>query len=86
MPERHMGRLFRRLTGKSFRRYLSELRVEKAMELLAESTHDVKAVAAMVGYSDPNYFSRDFRARAGCTPIEFRCRRGNLISGLSDLC
>ncbi len=78
MPERHLGRLFKRCTGQNFRQYLREFRIDKAITLLLESAHDMKTIAGMVGYSDSSYFSRDFRERMGCTPAEFRAKVGTL--------
>ena len=78
MSERHLGRLFRKCTGKTFRQYLREFRVDKAITLLLESEHDMKTIAGMVGYSDSSHFSRDFRDRMGCTPAEFRAKVATL--------
>ena len=78
MSERHLGRLFKKCTGQNFRQYLREFRIEKAITLLLESAHDMKTIAGMVGYSNPSYFSRDFRDRMGCTPAEFRAKVGTI--------
>ena len=76
--ERHLGRLFKKCASRSFHDYLREFRMDKAVTLLCESAHDVKAVAGMVGYSDASYFIRDFRERLSCTPVEFRVKSGIL--------
>ena len=83
MSERHLRRLFKKCTGKNFREYLREFRIDKAITLLLESAHDMKTIAGIVGYSTPNYFSRDFRDRMGCTPAEFRAKVGTLRNGSS---
>jgi len=57
---------------------LREFRIDKAVTLLSESAHDVKAVAGMIGYNDASYFIREFRERVGCTPVEFRQKCGRL--------
>ncbi|HEY3457022.1 MAG TPA: AraC family transcriptional regulator [Bryobacteraceae bacterium] len=80
ISERHLGRLFKKCTGKNFRHYLREFRLDKAITLLSQSAHDMKTIAGMVGYSAPDYFSRDFRDRMGCTPAEFRAKAGTLRS------
>jgi transcriptional regulator GlxA family with amidase domain len=71
LSTRHLGRLFQKHTGQSFRHYLRDARMQRAAELLAQ-THDVKAVAALVGYSSRTHFDQDFHARFGCTPAQFR--------------
>jgi AraC-like DNA-binding protein len=37
----------------------------------------------MVGYSDPSYFSLDFRDRMGCAPAEFRAKSGMVRRGVA---
>lgn len=72
ISSRHLGRLFSTRTGKTFRAYLRDTRMEAASELLLYSAHDVKAIAGMVGYHDRSHFGEDFRRTKGYTPLEFR--------------
>jgi transcriptional regulator GlxA family with amidase domain len=71
LSTRHLGRLFQKHTGQSFRDYLRRARMQRAAELLAQR-HDVKTVAALVGYSSRTHFDQDFRVRFGCTPAQFK--------------
>lgn len=74
LSSRHLGRLFHKHTGRPFRQYLRETRLQRAADLLNQ-LHDVKAVAAAVGYSSRTHFDHDFRARFGCTPAHFKNSR-----------
>ena len=67
----YLGRLFRQETGKTFPRYLNEVRIEKAKDLLRTTAHRASQVAAAVGYTDPNYFYDIFRRYTGLSPSEF---------------
>ena len=52
--------------------YLSELRIEKAKELLADVTINVKDIGQKVGYRDSSYFTKVFKRFTGVTPSEYR--------------
>ena len=67
----YFSKLIKKTTGFNFTDWLSMLRVKKAKELLTNSNFTVKEVCFMVGYKDPNYFSRIFRKRLGVTPSEY---------------
>jgi len=67
----YFSKLIKKTTGFNFIDWLSMLRVKKAKELLANSNITVKEVCFMVGYKDPNYFSRIFKKRIGLTPSEY---------------
>ena len=56
--------------------YLSDIRMEKAENLLKTSSDKVRKIALEVGYKDPNYFNRAFKKRHNMTPEEFRKRVG----------
>ncbi len=68
----YLGRIFRRAVGVSPARFLRELRLRRARELLADRRARVSEVAARVGYLDPAYFSRHFRAAFGASPAGAR--------------
>jgi len=46
-------------------------KLKKAAELLAEGTHDITVIAAMVGYSSARIFVRNFQKQFGITPSEY---------------
>ena len=67
----YLSRLFREELGVSFTEYITKLRLEKAISLLAEGL-PVKECCFAVGYNDPNYFSRLFRKYYHLSPTEYR--------------
>lgn len=52
--------------------YLIKYRLEQAIELLKEEDYTVQEVAALVGYSDPLYFSRIFKKHVGYSPSQVK--------------
>ncbi len=66
---------FREAMGVPPHRYLTDLRVADAKELLAHSDLSVSEVSALGGIRDPLYLSRVFRRRTGVTPTDFRKER-----------
>ncbi len=65
-------KLFKQCFDKSFTVYLSEFRVEKAKQLLADVMINIKDISYEVGYRDSNYFARVFKRIAGVTPSDYR--------------
>ena len=68
----YLSNLFSRHLGRSFTDHLTEYRIEKAKQLLTEQNHSIKTISHMVGYQDPNYFSRLFKKQTGRSPTEYR--------------
>ena len=75
LSESRFSHLFRESTGLSPHRYLQEIRIARACELLEETDLSVFQIAVEVGIGDQNYFSRIFRQTRGCSPSAYR-RRG----------
>ena len=71
MSETHFRRLFTKLFGRSPTEYRLEKRMLRARDLLLSGQYSVAETAREVGYSDPNYFTRLFRARIGVSPSDF---------------
>ncbi|MBQ8356486.1 MAG: PocR ligand-binding domain-containing protein [Clostridia bacterium] len=62
--------------GVGITEYIRRVRMERAMELLAESAAPVSHVAEQVGFSDTNYFTKVFKKYAGRTPTAWRSAKG----------
>ncbi len=65
-------RFFKQNFDKNFIMYLTELRVEKAKELLEDMTINVKDISQKVGFRDSSYFTKVFKRITGVTPSEYR--------------
>ena len=68
----YFSKLFKKRTGKTFIEYVTDLRIEKAKELLRNSNKSMKEICIEIGYTDPNYFSRTFKKNTGVTPSEYK--------------
>lgn len=71
----YFSKIFKDETGEGFVEYLTRIRMDKAKELLTTSEYSMKEICAMVGYADPNYFSRSFKKNVGVTPTEYKDRK-----------
>ena len=69
---RHFRRVFRKHFHSSIRSKQTELRLQKASELLVETDDPVVKVAAASGYNHFGLFSAAFKKRFGMTPGEWR--------------
>lgn len=72
----HLSMIFSGQTGMTFIKYLTDLRIEKAKELLRCSSKRSVDISTEVGYKDPHYFSYLFKKTVGVTPTQYRseCR------------
>lgn len=70
MSERSFQRRFKSATGKTFKEYLNEVRLEKACQRLL-SGEKVSQVAFECGFNDPSYFSQRFKHHFGLSPTQF---------------
>lgn len=66
--------LFKSAMGDTPLNWMIRARMERAGRLLAETNLQIKEVAWRVGYEDPFYFSRLFKAVHGVSPSHFRKR------------
>lgn len=70
----HFSALFRERAGCGPSLYQTRLRMMKARQLLDTTDFPISKIAKLVGYEDPLYFSRRFRAVHGVTAREHRAR------------
>jgi AraC-like DNA-binding protein len=72
--ERHASRLFHEVCGSSFRRYVAELRLDKACQMLSQGNSKIIDVALESGHSSLALFNYNFKNRFRMTPTEWRAR------------
>lgn len=70
----HFSVVFGQETGQTFKEYLTEIRMNKAKELLRMTALRSADIAYQVGYNDPHYFSSAFKKNTGYSPSEFRAQ------------
>lgn len=68
----YFSTVFKKETGKTFISYLTDYRMERAVELLLTTDDKTYIIAEKVGYADPNYFSYVFKKQFGMAPSKYR--------------
>lgn len=66
--------LLKKYKGKSFRQYVTDIRIAQAKELLEQTALPVKEIAGRVGYENTTFFYRLFERETGMAPAEWRAR------------
>lgn len=74
MSPSYFSSIFSKEMGKTFVEYLTEIRMDRAKDLLMCSSMKTSEIGYEVGYKDPHYFSYIFKKTQNCTPKEFRAR------------
>lgn len=75
MNAAYLSRFFKKHTGMNFMEYLTKVRMEAAIRILADPTVKVYEVCEQVGYTSQQYFLMLFKKYTGQTPSEYRKNR-----------
>ncbi|MGG1573995.1 response regulator [Fictibacillus sp. NRS-1165] len=67
----YFTKLFKEETDMTFIEFLTEIRLRKALKLLNQNQYSLKQISYMVGYKDPNYFSRVFKKQYLLSPKQY---------------
>ncbi|WP_169081356.1 response regulator [Paenibacillus sp. PL91] len=68
----YLSFLFKKSTGQSLVKYITAVRMERAKELLRDSTIKVVDIASRVGFANTSYFNLMFKQYNGLTPVQYR--------------
>lgn len=68
----YFSSVFKKETGNSFIRFLTDYRMEQASQQLIGTNEKSYIIAKNVGYTDPNYFSYVFKRKFGVSPSKYR--------------
>lgn len=72
----YANRVFKDAYGLSIKDYLTDLRMQKAQQLLRDEANTISEVAAQVGFDNFSYFSTQFKKYTGLTPNEWKRQNG----------
>ncbi|MBU5441229.1 response regulator [Paenibacillus sp. MSJ-34] len=64
--------IFKQETGFTINEYLTHVRMENAKTMLRDPRHKMYDICYSVGYTDPSYFTKQFKKHTGYTPKEYR--------------
>ena len=70
----YLSGLFKKEAGTNFVKYLTDVRMEKSMQLLRSTDMKTYEIAYETGFSNPHYFSVSFKKYTGMSPSEFRAK------------
>lgn len=66
--------IFKKYTGETLLEYITNLRMERATQMLQNTIERIRNISLGVGYSNPSYFCSQFFKRYGITPQQYRSR------------
>lgn len=72
LSQHYFSRFFKHEKGIGFADHLAKVRIDHAIELLLMDELSVKEIAYMVGFNDPNYFSKAFKKATGFRPGDYK--------------
>ena len=76
----YFSKVFNQETGQSFNEYLNRLRIERAKQLLLQSSLLLVDVASLSGFEDQSYFTKVFKRVTGISPNKYRKSGGRAES------
>ncbi|MDX9981777.1 MAG: AraC family transcriptional regulator, partial [Lentisphaeria bacterium] len=74
MSPSSLSHSFKKRLGCSPIEYVLSLRVQRAAEMLRDTPRSIAEIGDLVGFTDSNYFSRQFKNRLGLSPSSYRQR------------
>ncbi len=72
LSHEYFSRLFKEEVGENFSTYLTLYRMNKAKELIKGTDMKISQIAMKVGYSNPGYFSKNYKKYMGTSPEDDR--------------
>ena len=73
----HFSRVFKEQMGRSTYKYLMEIKISKAKEMLTEGRTSIKEICLICGFNSNSHFTSMFRKLTGVSPTEYRNIAGN---------
>ena len=68
----YLTKIFNRYKGDTPLKYLTDIRIHEARQLLTDTSLPIREVGERVGYPDQFHFSKTFRKLTGLNPTAYR--------------
>lgn len=68
----YFGALFKKTTGRNFKSFLTDIRMEEAKKLVITTDMKTYEIAEKAGYQNTRQFTEKFREYYGCSPTEYK--------------
>lgn len=68
----YLSNIFAQVTGCTLNKYVKQIRMEKAQEMLLNTNMKVTDISQAVGYPNTSYFCKSFQKLFGASPEQFR--------------
>lgn len=68
----YLSTIFKQETGYTISKFIEDIRIERACQMLHNTRNSIYTIAQCVGYNDTQYFFRVFKKVTGFTPMEYR--------------
>jgi two-component system response regulator YesN len=68
----YFSRMFKKETGETFIEYVTRMKMERAKEMLDQTSNTVGEICQQLGYDNQSYFIKTFKTHSGLTPMEYR--------------
>ncbi len=72
LSSNYITNLLKQELGIRYNDYITQLRIDRAKELLCTTNQSVKSITSACGYYSQSHFTKLFVEREGCTPLEYR--------------
>lgn len=70
----YLGKAFKQQTGEFFNAYLHQVRIKNAKKLMENKRYKIYEISQLVGYSNSDYFYKNFRLYEGISPKEYQMK------------
>lgn len=70
----YFSRLFKKEVGETFVKYVVNMKMNRAKELLDQTNYSIIEISELLGYDNQSYFNKTFKGSEGISPIEYRNR------------
>lgn len=68
----YFSRLFKKEVGENFVKYVVNIKMQRAKELLEQTNCTILEISEQLGYENQSYFNKTFKSIEGISPFEYR--------------